>query len=328
MVINRKLKMGVVGGGPGAFIGEVHRKASRMDGQVELVAWAFDINPRKSKAMGGQLYLDPTRVYGTYTEMIEGESRLPDGERIDFVAVTTPNNWHFPIARDFLKAGFHVMCEKPMTMTSQQAKDLRRLVKRTGTVFGLMHNHVDRPMAMLRCDFAEGGELDTIRSILVEYPYEWLATKSRTTRGEHLLWGIDSPWSTDSDLPYRVRTLAQRRTHGANEGMPAEVWTDHCHGGRTKHEPKTGHEPLLRLKDAVAAVGCSGSKREGWTIAQFPDNSTSCCRLRRGHSDGILKYGSVCANSFEAAITTSSFIPTRSADGSRVLPALSIRSLR
>src|SRR5512137_2175614 len=117
MAINRKLKMGMVGGGPGAFIGEVHRKASRMDGQIELVAGAFDIDPKKSKAMGSELYLDPARVYGTYTDMLESERRRPEGDRVDFIAITTPNNWHFPIARDCLKAGFHVMCEKPMTMT-------------------------------------------------------------------------------------------------------------------------------------------------------------------------------------------------------------------
>jgi predicted dehydrogenase len=104
MALNRNLKMGMVGGGPGAFIGEVHRKAARMDGGIELVAGAFDINPRKSKQMGRELLLDSKRVYRNYEEMIERELKLPEGERIDFVSVTTPNNWHFPIARDFLKS--------------------------------------------------------------------------------------------------------------------------------------------------------------------------------------------------------------------------------
>ena len=99
--LSRKLKMGMVGGGPGAFIGEVHRKAARMDGGIDVVAGAFDINPRKSKQMGKQLCLDPKRTYRTYTEMIEKELKLPAGERIDFVAVCVPNNWHFPVARDF-----------------------------------------------------------------------------------------------------------------------------------------------------------------------------------------------------------------------------------
>ena len=134
--LSRKLKMGMVGGGPGAFIGEVHRKAARMDGGVDVVAGAFDINPRKSKQMGKQLCLDPKRTYRTYTEMIEKELKLPAGERIDFVAVCVPNNWHFPIARDFLKAGFNVMCEKPMTLTVAEARQLKKIVKETKKVFG------------------------------------------------------------------------------------------------------------------------------------------------------------------------------------------------
>ena len=108
MKLNRKLKMGMVGGGPGAFIGEVHRKAARMDGHIEFVSGAFDINPRKSKQMGRELLLNSKRVYRDYKEMIEKELKLPAGERIDFVAITTSNNWHFPIARDFLNAGFHI----------------------------------------------------------------------------------------------------------------------------------------------------------------------------------------------------------------------------
>jgi predicted dehydrogenase len=129
MKLNRKLRMGMVGGGPGAFIGEVHRKAARMDGGIELVAGAFDINPRKSKQMGRELFIEPRRAYRTYSEMIERELKLPVGERIDFVAITTPNNWHFPIAKDFLEAGFHVMCEKPMTFNVAEARALHKIVK-------------------------------------------------------------------------------------------------------------------------------------------------------------------------------------------------------
>ncbi len=115
--MKRKIRMGMVGGGPGAFIGNVHRMASRLDGKIELVAGSFDIDPVKSQQTGEELCLDPSRVYNTYKEMIAKESALSADKRIDFVAVTTPNNWHFPIAKDFLEAGFNVMCEKPMTMT-------------------------------------------------------------------------------------------------------------------------------------------------------------------------------------------------------------------
>src|SRR4030042_5861232 len=168
MELNRKLKMERMGGGPGAFIGEVHRKASRMDGGIELVAGAFDINPRKSKQQGRELLINPKRVYGTYQEMIEKELKLPVGERVDFVAVTTPNNWHFPIARDLLKAGFHVMCEKPMTITSKEAKELQRLVARKGLVFGLMHNYTGYPMVKLARDMVRKGDVGNIRKIVVK----------------------------------------------------------------------------------------------------------------------------------------------------------------
>ena len=191
MKLNRKLKMGMVGGGPGAFIGEVHRKASRMDGGIDLVAGAFDINPRKSKQMGRELSLDSRRVYRTYGEMIERELKLPDGERIDFVSITTPNNWHFPIAKDFLEAGFHVMCEKPMTLNVKEAKALRAIVKKSRRVFGLMHNYTGYPMVKLARDMARGGELGKIRKIIAQYPQGWLSTALEKTGQMQAAWRTD-----------------------------------------------------------------------------------------------------------------------------------------
>ncbi|AQQ71280.1 Glucose--fructose oxidoreductase precursor [Limihaloglobus sulfuriphilus] len=187
----RKLRMGMVGGGPGAFIGEVHRKAARMDGSIELVAGAFDIDPKKSKQMGRELYLDSTRVYNNYNEMIEKELALPEDERIDFVSITTPNNWHFPIARDFLKAGFHVMCEKPMTLNVKEAKELREIVRKTRKVFGLMHNYTGYPMVKCARDMIKSGELGKIRKIVVEYPQGWLATPVEKTGNQQAGWRTD-----------------------------------------------------------------------------------------------------------------------------------------
>ncbi|OHB59571.1 MAG: oxidoreductase [Planctomycetes bacterium RBG_13_44_8b] len=191
MKFNRKLKMGMVGGGPGAFIGEVHRKASRMDGRIELVAGAFDINPRKSKQMGRELLLDPRRVYGDYKQMIERELKLPEGERIDFVSITTPNNWHFPIARDFLKAGFHVMCEKPLVFNVKEAKELKQIVNQSRRVFGLMHNYTGYPMVKLARDLVRGGDLGKIRKIVVQYPQGWLATAVEKTGSMQAAWRTD-----------------------------------------------------------------------------------------------------------------------------------------
>ncbi len=209
MALNRKLKMGMVGGGPGAFIGEVHRKASRMDGGIELVAGAFDINPRKSKQQGRELLLDPRRVYGTYQQMIEKELKLPEGERIDFVSITTPNNWHFPIARDFLEAGFHVMCEKPMTLNAKEAKDLQKIVRRTRRVFGLMHNYTGYPMVKLARDMARGGELGKIRKIVVQYPQGWLATALERTGQMQAAWRTDPKQSGGAGCMGDIGTHAE-----------------------------------------------------------------------------------------------------------------------
>jgi predicted dehydrogenase len=188
----------------------VHRKASRLDGEIKLVAGAFDINPEKSELMGRELALDQARVYGTYTEMIESESKLPEGERIDFVSITTPNNWHFPIARDFLKAGFHVMCEKPMTITSAEAKQLQALVKKTGKVFGLMHNYTGYPMVKLAKDMVKQGDMGGIRKVVVQYPQGWLATALEKT-GQ-----MQASWRTDPKQSGAGGCVGDIGTHAAN----------------------------------------------------------------------------------------------------------------
>jgi predicted dehydrogenase len=212
MALGRKLKMGMIGGGPGAFIGDVHRKASRMDGGIELVAGAFDINPRKSKQMGRELMLDRKRVYGTYQQMIEGELKLPEGERVDFVSITTPNNWHFPIARDFLNAGFHVMCEKPMTFNVREAKELKKIVSKSRKVFGLMHNYTGYPMVKLARDMARGGELGKIRKIVVQYPQGWLSTALEKAGSMQAAWRTDPKQSGGAGCMGDIGTHAENLT--------------------------------------------------------------------------------------------------------------------
>ncbi|TFG49779.1 MAG: Gfo/Idh/MocA family oxidoreductase [Candidatus Brocadiia bacterium] len=209
MELGRKLKMGMVGGGPGAFIGEVHRKAERMDGGIELTAGAFDIDPVKSKQMGKQLCLDPHRIYGNYHDMIEHELKLPVGERIDFVSITTPNNWHFPIAGDFLKAGFHIMCEKPMTFNVAEARQLNKLVKQKRLVFGLMHNYTGYPMVKLARDMVRQGDLGKIRKIVVQYPQGWLATALEKTGQQQASWRTDPKQSGGSGCMGDIGTHAE-----------------------------------------------------------------------------------------------------------------------
>ncbi len=209
MALNRKLNMGMVGGGSGAFIGDVHRKASRLDGGIDLVAGAFDINPRKSKQMGRELLINPKRVYSNYQEMIERELKLPVGERIDFVSITTPNNWHFPIARDFLNAGFHVMCEKPMTFNVNEARQLQKIVRKSRKVFGLMHNYTGYPMVKLARDMVRGGELGKIRKIIVQYPQGWLATAVEKTGSMQAAWRTDPKQSGGAGCMGDIGTHAE-----------------------------------------------------------------------------------------------------------------------
>ncbi|MFC1585592.1 Gfo/Idh/MocA family protein [Fibrobacterota bacterium] len=205
-----KLKMGMVGGGPGAFIGDVHRKAARMDGGIELVAGAFDIDPKKSKAMGRELNISSGRAYLNYKEMIREEKKLPKNERVDFVVITTPNNWHYPIARDFLKAGFHVLCEKPMTVNVKEAKDLQKLVKKTGLVFGLNHNYTGYPMVKLAREMISKGELGEIRKVVSIYPQDWLATPLEKT-GQ-----MQASWRTDPKQSGGAGCMGDIGTHAEN----------------------------------------------------------------------------------------------------------------
>lgn len=189
--LDRKLRMGMVGGGPGAFIGEVHRKAARMDGGVELVAGAFDIDPQKSRQMGRELCVDPSRTYNTYKDMIEGELKLDKSQRLDFVSITAPNNWHFPIASAFLNAGFNIMCEKPMTMDVKQAKDLIKIARKSGMIFGLMHNYTGYPMVKLARDMVQQGDLGTIIKIVVQFPQGWLIRALEKTGQKQAAWRTD-----------------------------------------------------------------------------------------------------------------------------------------
>lgn len=209
-VMSRKVRMGMVGGGPGAFIGDVHRKAIGLDGQIELVSGAFDINPRKSKQMGKQLYLPTKRTYRTYQEMIEKELALPAEERIDMVAITTPNNWHYPIAKAFLEAGFHVMCEKPMTMDVKEAKSLREIVRKTRNVFGLMHNYTGYPMVKLARDMIRQGDLGTIRKIRVQYSQGWLS------RAIEKSGSMQASWRTDPKQSGAAGCMGDIGTHAEN----------------------------------------------------------------------------------------------------------------
>ena len=168
--MNRKLRMGMVGGGRGAFIGNVHRMAANLDGKIELVAGCFSSDPEKSRLSGEDFFLAPNRVYGTYEEMAEKEAALPDDERIDFVSIVVQNHLHFDVAKTFIEAGFHVICDKPVTQTLDQAHALRDIVQNSDRIFCLTHNYTGYPMVKEARRMVNDGELGRILKVVAEYP--------------------------------------------------------------------------------------------------------------------------------------------------------------
>ncbi|MEL7424364.1 MAG: Gfo/Idh/MocA family oxidoreductase [Bacteroidota bacterium] len=187
----RKIRMGMVGGGRGAFIGAVHRMAAALDGQIELVCGAFSSNPERSKLSGEDFYLAPDRVYGSYTEMIEKEKALPEGERMDFVSIVTPNHVHYGPAKMALENGFHVVCDKPLCFSMEEAHELVALVKETGLIFALTHNYTGYPMVKQAKAMIQNGELGEIRKVVVEYPQGWLSTKLEDSDQKQADWRTD-----------------------------------------------------------------------------------------------------------------------------------------
>jgi len=175
--MERKLRMGMVGGGIGSFIGPVHRIAASIDNKIELVSGAFSTTEEKSFLTGKNLFLDPGRIYGNYQEMFKKEQEIDPASRIDFVSIVTPNNSHYEIIMEALDSGFHVVCDKPITINSQQAIEVEKKVSETNKLFCLTHNYTGYPMVKEAKDIISANHLGNIRKIVVEYPQGWLATK-------------------------------------------------------------------------------------------------------------------------------------------------------
>lgn len=189
--MKRKIRMGMVGGGRGAFIGSVHRIAAAIDGHIELVCGAFSADPEKSRLSGEDLYLPADRVYGSYQEMIEKEKALPEGVRMDFIAIVTPNHVHYGPAKMALENGFHVVCDKPISFNMEEALELEALVKKTGLLFALTHNYTGYPMVKHARWMIKNGDLGKIRKIVVEYPQGWLSTKEEDNNYKQAIWRTD-----------------------------------------------------------------------------------------------------------------------------------------
>jgi len=189
--LNRKLRMALVGGGAGSFIGRVHATAAVLDNRAELVAGALSSDPEKAKASAPSYDIKPDRAYGSYTELIEKETALSEDQRVDFISIATPNHTHFPIAKAVLEAGFNVICDKPMTFDLQQAEELSQLVEKSGAVFALTHNYTGYPLVRHAREMILGGELGEIQGVRSNYMQGWLRSRLENEDQKQAAWRTD-----------------------------------------------------------------------------------------------------------------------------------------
>ena len=206
--MNRKLRMGMVGGGQDAFIGAIHRLAANMDGLVELCCGALSINPAIAVASGKALFLPESRTYLTYEEMIKAEAALPANERMDFVTIVTPNFAHFAPAMMALDHGFHVVIEKPITFSLDEAKQLKKKLDETGLTLCLTHTYSGYPMVKQAKAMIANGELGKIRKVWVEYPQGWLSKLSEREGNAQAAWRTDPKKSGKSSVMGDIGTHA------------------------------------------------------------------------------------------------------------------------
>ncbi len=186
-----KIRMGMVGGGEGAFIGAVHRMAAALDGEIELVCGAFSSNAERARRSGEALHLPSERVYTDYKTMMSAEAALPAEKRMQFVAIVTPNHLHYPVAKAALRAGFHVMSDKPATFNLQEALQLRDILGETGLLYGLSHAYTGYPLVKEARLRVAAGELGAIRKVVVEYPQGWLADRQEDADNKQAAWRLD-----------------------------------------------------------------------------------------------------------------------------------------
>lgn len=229
----------MVGGGPGAFIGAVHRAAARLDDRWELVAGALSSAPDKSLSCARELHIP--RAYSSFEEMAEAEAKHP--ERIDAVAIVTPNHMHYAVATAFLNAGIHVMCDKPLTTTVEDAVKLTEHVKRSGLLFGLTHTYSGYPMVRQMRDMVLGGAIGPVRMVQVEYAQGWLSTPLENTGAKQAEWRTDPARSGPGGCLGDIATHAYHLVRFTTDLKPLELSAD-----------LTTFVPGRRLDDNVQAM--------------------------------------------------------------------------
>ena len=276
----RKLRMGMVGGGQGAFIGAVHRMVATMDLQIELVAGCFSQDPENTRTTGEQLYLDPARCYDTYADMAAAEAKLPEGERIDFVSVVTPNVSHFAISKTFLEAGIHVVSDKPMTFTLDEAKELVQVVEKSGLVFAVTHNYTGHPLVRHARHLFRSGQMGSVRRVVVEYLQDFLMAP-------HEKLGMkQAEWRTDPARSGIGGTLGDIGTHCVNllEFVTGDPIVSMC-------ADKSTFLPDRELdEDVNALLRFKGGGKGVLSISQVATGEENGLTLRVYASEGGIKW--------------------------------------
>lgn len=338
------LRFGMVGGGPGSFIGGVHLMAASLDGQAQLVAGAFSSDPAKSKTRGHELGLDPNRIYGTYQEMAQAEAAREDG--IDFVVIVTPNHLHFDIARVFLEAEFHVVCDKPLTTTLEDAEELCRVVAEGRSVFVVTHNYTGYPMIKEARQLVREGRLGRVRRIQVEYIQGWLSTPLEQTGQRQAVWRTNPTQAGIAgalgDIGTHAHNLARYVTGLEVEELYADLttfvegreldddaslllrWSDGARGTLIASQIAYGEENGLTLRVYGTEGSIAWRQEEPETLMLKIDNMTTisrrgtaelsemaqhCSRLPPGHPEGFIEG---FANLYQNAVRT---IEARKAGG-------------
>jgi len=276
----RKLRMGMVGGGEGAFIGAVHRMVASLDMQIELVAGCFSQDEGNTQRTGRQLYLDPDRCYATYEQMARQEAQLPEDRRIDFVSIVTPNHVHFDIARMFLEQGFHVVSDKPMTHRYDDAVELVKIVERTGLVYCLTHNYVGHPVIRHARHLFQSGQMGTVRKVLVEYLQEFLMEPHEKLGQKQASWRVDPNRSGAGG------TLGDIGTHALNllEFVTGDPVSELCADTSTFLPDRTLDE------DVNALLRFQGGGKGVLSVSQVATGEENGLKLRVYASEGAVSW--------------------------------------
>lgn len=336
---NSVVRYGMVGGGQGAFIGEVHRLAARLDGKIELVCGAFSRDADNCKTTGAALGLEPSRCYPDFTAMMAAEAKLPENERMDFVSIVTPNHVHFPVAKAALKAGFHVLSDKPATLNLKEAKQLRKIVEASGKSYGLTHTYLGYPLVGEARGIVESGGIGKVRKVFVEYIQGWLATEVDNKQAD---WRTDPARSGGSgcmgDIGTHAHNLAEfitgkRMTHVAadlsifvdgrrldDDGSALFRMEDGVKGTLSASQICVGNENSLSIRVYGETGGLEWHQEEPNTLTRtYLDKPTEILRAANGylsqgaqewfrtppgHPEGYLEAFANCYLDFAKAIQT------------------------